>query len=330
MSSTVERVEWLPFEYRLGRRSYGCDRVRAGARAGTLVRLTTSDGAVGWGECFGPPRIITAYLEELAPRVVGRPVDRRESLVLDELQSHYLFTSGGLHVAALSGVEMALWDALGRGLGVSVADLLGGRLTDCVQAYASTGYVTADCDRGEFREQLEVAAAEGFTDMKIKIGLGVKEDRHRAEVTRDVIGPTGRLMVDFNGNHPVDVAYDRLARLRDLDLYWAEEPIQPEDTAGWAHLRRLGIPLAGGEALYTRFGFRDVIAEHRLDIVQPDVTTCGGFTESKVVAQMAVAWNVRVAPHCWGSALSQAATLQLIASLPRSPSGPFGAEPIMF
>jgi D-galactarolactone cycloisomerase len=94
-------------------------------------------------------------------------------------------------------------------------------------------------------------------------------------------------------------------------------------------LRDLGVPIAAGEAVYTRYGFRDVIAGHRVDIVQPDLTKCGGFTEAKLISQLAAAWNLRVSPHCWGTGVAQAATLQLLAALPVVPFGQTGAEPAL-
>jgi len=137
------------------------------------------------------------------------------------------------------------------------------------------------------------------------------------------------VMVDYNGNATVDTLRRSLRRVRELDQYWVEEPLPPEDADGWRLVREEGVTIAAGEALYTRFGFRDVIAQRRVDVVQPDLTKCGGFTEAKVISQMATAWNLRVSPHCWGTGVHQAATLQLIASLPDAPFGMAGAEPVL-
>ena len=126
--------------------------------------------SAGWGESFGPPRVLASLLAELAGPLVGQPVDVREPFLLENLQLGYHRTSGGLHVAALSGVDIALWDAYARTLGVPVSQLLGGQLRDRVPAYASTGYVTATRDPGEFHDQIARAVAEGFTSAKIKVG----------------------------------------------------------------------------------------------------------------------------------------------------------------
>jgi D-galactarolactone cycloisomerase len=304
---------------------YGASKVLIPARVCTIVKITTSDGVIGWGESFGPPRLTAPHLDAYARLLLGRPVDTRESFLLDALSAGYQFTSGGLHVAALSGLDIALWDAQARAFGVPVGRLLGGMVRDTLPAYASTGYMTATRDPGLFRDQIQQAAADGFTAAKVKIGSGPHEDRERTRITREVLGDQGTVMVDYNANATVDVVTRSLASIVDLDLYWVEEPLPPDDHTGWELVRRLGVPIAAGESLYTRFGFRDVIAERRVDIVQPDVTKCGGFTEAKAIAQNATAWNLRVSPHCWGTGLSQAATLQLLSTLTNAPFGRTGA-----
>jgi len=325
----VARVEAFPLAAPLPDGGYGSSMTRVPARIATLVKITTSDGVTGWGESFGPPRVVAAHLAELAGPLVGQPADVRESFLLENLQLGYHRTTGGLHVAALSGVDIALWDAYARTLGVPVSRLLGGQLRDRIPAYASTGYVTATRDRGEFRDQIARGIAEGFTDAKIKVGTGLAEDIARAVIARELLGPGGRLMVDYNANATVDTVRRSLTRLRELDPYWVEEPLPPADAGGWALLRDLGVPIAAGEAVYTRYGFRDLIAEHRVDIVQPDLTKCGGFTEAKLVSQLAAAWNLRVSPHCWGTGVAQAATLQMLAALPVVPFGQTGGEPAL-
>lgn len=327
MRPVVDAVETYPLEYVLPDGGYGASRVRVPARIATLIKITTSDGIIGWGESFGPPAILAPFLNVLAHRLVGSPLDVREGVLLEDLTLGYHRTAGGLHVAALSGVDIALWDAHARTLGVPISHLLGGQLRDRVSAYASTGYVTADRDLGEFREQIAHAVAEGFTAAKIKVGTGWQEDVRRSEITRELLGEQGTLMVDYNANATVDIVRRSVSRLQDLNVYWVEEPLPPEDTTGWTEVRTLGVPIAAGEALYTRFGFRDAIAERRMDIVQPDLTKCGGFTEGKLISQLAQTWNLRVSPHCWGTGVAQAATLQLLASLPDVPFGQTGAEP---
>jgi D-galactarolactone cycloisomerase len=214
----VVRVETFPLEAPLPDGGYGASKVRLAARVATLVKVTTSDGVTGWGECFGPPRILAPMLAELAGTLIGTPADQREPFLLEALQLGYHRTTGGLYVAALSGVDIALWDAWARTLGVPVSRLLGGQLRDRIPAYASTGYVTRTRDLGEFREQIARAVSEGFTDAKIKVGTGLAEDVARTEIARELLRPDGRLMVDYNANATVDTVRRSLYRLRDLNL----------------------------------------------------------------------------------------------------------------
>lgn len=327
--SNVARVQSFPVGHQLpddGR--YGSSRGRVSSRVATLVRLETTDGAVGWGEAFGPPAAVVPLVEEIAQTVVGRPVSRILPLVRHLLQAGYHRSSGGLHVCALSAVEIAMWDAWGHQLGVSVAELLGGRARGEVTAYASTGYVTdvAD-DEGVFTDMLTSATEEGFGAAKIKLGLGRQRDRRRAEIAREVLG-NGELMVDFNGNYTADVALRVLQSLDDLDLAWVEEPVSPDDHEGLARCRASGIPVAAGEAVYTRFGFRPLVSRQLVDIVQPDLIKCGGLSEARAIMDLAHAWNLRVSPHVWGGAIGQATSLQLLAAVPESPHTEVPGEPL--
>lgn len=323
----VERVETFPLEHLLSDGGYGTAKGRVPSRVCTLVKVTTSEGVVGWGESFGPPDLVAPFLRRFAQQLIGVPVDMKENFAQKILAEAYHFTTGGLHVAALSGLDIALWDAQARAFSVPIGHLLGGVVRQAVPAYASIGYVTATGDLEEFRTQLSRAAQEGFTAAKIKIGTGARQDRLRAEAALEALGPEGVLMVDYNANATVDTVLRSLHGLLDLDPRWVEEPLPPYQRTGWDQVRELGVPVAAGEALYTRFGFRDALVEDLLDIVQPDVTKCGGFTEAKLISQMAYTFNRRVSPHCWGTGLAEAACLQLLSVLPDSPFGETGGTP---
>lgn len=323
---TVVRVETFPLEHLLSDGGYGTAKGRVPSRVCTLVKITASDGTVGWGESFGVPDLVAPYLNRYSALLVGLPVDYKEAFAQKLIAESYHIGAGGLHVAALSGLDIALWDVQARGFDVAIGSLLGGVVRTAVPAYASIGYVTRESDPAEFRAQLHGAAAEGFTAAKIKIGTGVEQDRERCEIALDELGPDGQLMVDYNSNATADTVLRSLRVISDLDPRWVEEPIPPY-APGWDRIRAAGIPIAAGEALYTRYGFRDPIAAGHMDIVQPDVTKCGGFTEAKVISQMAYTWNLRVSPHCWGTGLAEAACLQLLSTFVDSPFGESGSTP---
>jgi D-galactarolactone cycloisomerase len=326
MKTTVTSVSAIPLRYQLSGGGYGSSRGIVAARETTLVRLETSDGVTAWGESWGPPLVTVPLINELGEGLAGVRLDGPVPFVTNRLSQHY-HRGGGLFAAALSGVEIALWDALGRTLGASVATLLGGRAREHVTPYASAGYVTPDRDLEKFRDAL-TEAADGFTGAKIKCGLGVREDLERTSVAREVLGQDRALMVDFNGNYTADQAAAVARSLTELQMTWMEEPLPPDDVDGLRLLRDSGVALATGEALYTRAPFRRLVTERMVDFVQPDATKVGGLAEARAICELARAWNVRVSPHVWGGGVGLSAALQLLASIPDYPHTDNAPQPL--
>jgi D-galactarolactone cycloisomerase len=329
--STVARIEAIPVADPLDVADrYGSSRGLVPGRAAVLVRLETSDGVVGWGEAWGGSPAARTLVEELGETLVGSPLRPSSNWLTGLLQRSYHYSSSGLHVVAASALDIAMWDAFARTLSRPVHELLGGPTRDRISCYASTGYVTVDNDLGRLRSVLQESAEAGYPGVKIKVGLGRDSDEERARIARETFGEGAALFVDFNGNYTADQAIRSLEAIRALDLGWAEEPVTPDDHEGLRLLRRSGVPLAAGEAVYTRFGFRDLIAGRLVDVVQPDVTKCGGISEARVIAHLAQTWNVRFSPHVWGGAISQAATVQLLAGVPTYPHTDNEPEPLWF
>ncbi|WP_053206381.1 mandelate racemase/muconate lactonizing enzyme family protein [Jiangella muralis] len=308
--------------------AYGSARGLVQARAATLVRLETTDGVVGWGEAWGSSRATAVLIDELAGGLAGARLEPSGSWLTRLFNQGYHHSSGGHHIAAAGAIDIAMWDALGRTLGVPVHVLLGGRTRDRLTPYASAGYVTRDNDHGRFADGLRALAADGYTGVKIKLGLGFDSDVARARTAREILGPDAAILLDFNGNYTADQARRSIDRLREFAPGWIEEPVSPDDRSGWALLRGCGVPLAAGEAVYTRYGFRDLIAERLVDVVQPDVSKCGGLGEARVIAHLAQTWNVRFSPHVWGGVVAQAASVQLLAAVPDYPHVDHPAEPL--
>lgn len=326
MTAQIRSVQAIPLRYSLGANPYGSSRGLVSARQTTLVRLETSDGVVGWGESFGPTSALVPLVQEISASLLGAALDAPGPFVAGQLQQHY-HRGGGLHAAAISGLEVAIWDALGRTLGVAVATLLGGRTRDTLTPYASCGYAREHRDLELFTTELKQASA-GMAAAKIKCGFGAQEDRSRAEAARSVIGPDAALMVDLNGNYAADQAKRSAAAMADADLAWLEEPLAPEDVDGLAILRSLDVPLATGEALYMRYPFRRLVTERLVDIVQPDITKVGGLSEAKAVCELARTWGVRISPHVWGGGIALAAAVQLLASVPDYPHTNYVPDPL--
>lgn len=292
-------------------------------RASCIVEISTDAGITGWGECYGPAAVNKAVIEtQYRSRVVGRdPFD--VEVVWEDLYNRIKdYGATGFAITALSGIDIALWDVMGRATGKPIHKLIGGAHRTSVQAYA-TGLYFIDMDR-LVEEAVEEALAykeQGFRAIKMKIGLGdPKLDFERVRAVREAIGPEVQLAVDANHCFTVPQAI-RLGRmLEPLDLMWFEEPISPEDHEGYAEVTRaLDMAVAGGENDFTRWGFRDIIAKKAMDIVQPDLCAAGGISECRKIAAMASAHGVECVPHAWGSAIGLAATLQWLAALPDTP-----------
>lgn len=292
-------------------------------RTAMLVEILTDDGIVGWGECYGPAAVCRSIVESLLkPRLIGRdPFD--VEVLWEELYNRVKdYGLTGLTISGISGVDIALWDIIGKACGKPIHKLIGGAFRTEVQAYATGGYfyemnnVVEDAVR-----ETAGHVAEGFRAVKIKIGLGdVARDVARVAAVREAIGPDVRLMVDANHCFSVPVAIRLGRRLEELNVEWFEEPISPEDLDGYVEVSRaLDMAVAGGENEFTRYAFRDIVARKAMDIIQPDVCAAGGITECKKIAALASAHGVECVPHAWGSAIGLAATLQFLAALPDMP-----------
>ena len=301
-------------------------------RSTTLVKVTTDDGLVGWGE--GAAASLIDGL--LAPLLIGQdPMDRAG---LWERMFHALYNGNnavGLAGSALSALDIALWDLAGKATGLPVCALLGGKVRDKVAVYATGLYYT----EGEFPDRLLDEArgyvAAGFKGMKTKVGgLSIAEDVARVRALRDAIGPDIHLMVDANEAYNAATAIRIGRKLADLDLVWFEEPVNAQDLDAYLEIKAaLPMAIAGGENLRTRYEFKPYLTRRAYDIVQPDIMHCGGITEMQRICAMANACGIQVNPHVWGSPVMIAATLHLAATLPPCPPAhnaqPYMQEPVM-
>src|SRR6516164_1640362 len=301
-------------------------------RTAMLVEIETDIGLVGWGECYGPARVNSAVVKEIAPWLIGEDPLRTDHLwqsVYARLRDH---GQKGVVIQGLSGIDIALWDIKGKYFGVAVHQLLGGPLRSEVRAYATGLYRRKSGDPQQYlAEEAASYVSQGFGAVKLKVGFGVEEDAAMTRAVRAAIGRDVALMID--ANH----AYDRLAAIRlgraieEHDIGWFEEPVPPEDVAGYRAVKEaIAIPIAGGECEFTRFGFRDLMMSHAIDIIQPDTCAAGGLSECKKIADMAEAFGVRCNPHVWGSGIAIAASLQLLAVLPsHTPASLSPVEPML-
>ncbi|MEM7259638.1 MAG: mandelate racemase/muconate lactonizing enzyme family protein [Pseudomonadota bacterium] len=238
----------------------------------------------------------------------------------------------GSVIAAISAIDIALWDLAGHYYKQPIYQLLGGAFRHSVQPYA-TGFYRLE-GQGEAQRLAEEALRHydnGFTAMKIKLGFGVNDD---IEVMHSIATALGdrpvELMVDSNHAYGYREALQLGRELELFNVRWYEEPVVPEDINSYSKLRNtLDVPIAGGENEHTPYGFKTLLAEGAVDIVQPDIGSCGGITAARDIVAMAQAHGVGVNPHVWGSAVAQAASLQLLAALPVTHHNLFPQHPLL-
>jgi len=326
----ITKVELIPLVHRLAEgRSYGMARGLAAARHTSIVRLITDEDVTGIGEAWGPPKVTRAYCDLIAPYFVGRSVYDFEHVLSKILSTHYHSGIQNQMVACLSGIDTACLDVVGKLHGLPVADLIGGRGRSALPVYISGGYLTENATR-DFPAELERLAATGVCRVKIKIGIGPASDAERVAAARTVLGEEVDLIVDANGNYTVDEALESMRRIADHRIFWYEEPLPPQDFDGYAELRRkASMPIATGEALYTAWDFKRLLELRGVDVVQPDLTLCGGIRAGREVALLARLCHVRLSPHVWGGAVGLAAACHFVASIPDYPHSRNVVEPTL-
>jgi len=325
----IRSVETFILRVPLGGKTFYSSQAKFPERNSLLVKIATDDGTVGWGEGgqYGPPEPVAAVIRDVfAPLLVGaepeNPIVTSERLYAFSRD----FGQKGSYIEAMSAVDIALWDIWGKALGRPVHALMGGAFRGAVHAYA-TGcyYPDRPWDPARLLPDLEAEAGSyaeaGFDILKMKIGLlSVEEDLARVAVVRRAIGPDRRLLVDANHAYNAVTAIRMGRALEQYGVQWFEEPVVPEDRAGYRRVRdAIAVPVAGGECEFTRYGFRDLFLEGCVDVAQPDVCVCGGLSEFLKIQALASSFGVLTVPHVWGSGIALAAALQALATIPPQP-----------
>ena len=306
-------------------------------RTAHLVEIRTDEGLVGWGECFGPGNVAIAnkcIIEKvIQPMILEFDPMNREVIwqkVYNLLRDH---GQKGMPIQALSGIDIALWDIAGKVTNMSISRLIGGRFRERIPVY---GYgmmlrredVDSLVDR--FYDEAQDIKSMGFVATKMKVGLGPEKDIRLAEAVRKGIGDGFPFMVDANHCYTSSDALYVGRALEEMNAFWFEEPVPPEDLEGYLELKSvLDIKIAGGEAEFTRWGWRNILQKRCVDLAQPEVCALGGISEYLKVLAMAHAHFVPVVNHVWGSAIAVATNLQLLAAMPPLPGGIHPIEPLL-
>lgn len=307
----------------------------SGGSVWTFVRIYTDEGIVGTGECnsAGPARAVKEMALNMKPLLLGQ--DPRDVARLYEVMRRRHRYSGGTSaplIFAISGIEMALWDIVGKALSVPIYRLLGGKFRDKIRLYA-------DCHAGEthdpqaYGEKALGVLEEGYTAVKFDVdnvspgkfdafnrSVSAQELRHIVSLVRGVreaLGPEADLAIDCHGAFDLGAGIKIAKAVEEFDLMWLEEPVPAENIEALAQVRTSSSTLiCTGENLYTRFDFRELLEARAADIIMPDIPKVGGLLEARRIADIADSYYIPMAPHNVSSPLGMMASCHVLASIP--------------
>ena len=291
-----------------------------------FVKVITDSGLYGVGEAtleYREPTVVQA-IKELERYLVGKDPHNIEAFWHDTYRDAY-WRGGVVLMSALAGVEMALWDIKGKDFGVSVYQLLGGKVRDSVKCYANAWFAGAKKPE-EFAQKAKIAVKNGFSGLKWdpfgKEYLNI-DPKHLNDAldciaaVKDAVGDQVHLIIEGHGRFNVPTAVRIGNALEKFGILWFEEPIPPDDKKGIAWVRsKIATPVSGGERLYSRFEYADYLRMECADFWQPDVSHAGGIMEVRKIAAMAESHYIPVCPHNPSGPVANAATLQLAACIP--------------
>ncbi len=288
----------------------------------TLLEVLTDEGLSGVGSAMTSKSLVVAAVDLLRPHLIGERADEPARVSEKLRQSMFWQGRGGSVEHAISGLDIALWDLMGKICRQPVSRLLGGCYRTRIKPYGS---ILFD-EPAKLRETLQQTVSRGFRAIKLGWRPFGRRDRRFDETlvrtARDTVGPEVELMVDAGGSeqfwpHGYKWALETAKMLADYNIVWFEEALPPDDLESYIELRRYSpVPIATGEVLTRRQSFRPFLERQAVDIIQPDCTKCGGLTEAWRIAWMAYEHNIQWVPHGWNTAIGLAADLHLSAAMP--------------
>ncbi len=283
-----------------------------------FLKITTDDGICGWGEPIveGRADTVAACVRELSEYLIGKPAGHIEDLY-QVLYRGGFYRGGPVLMSAISGIEQALWDIKGKALGVPIYDLMGGPVRDKMRVYA---WIGGDAP-GECAAQAQEKVAAGYTAVKmngtanmdwIDTPAKIEEAVARIGAVRDAVGSNVGIGIDFHGRVHRGTAKMLVKELEQFQPMFIEEAVLPENNEALIEIsRHTATPMATGERMFGRAAFKAILQGGGVDILQPDVSHCGGIWELRKIAAMAEAYDVAVAPHCPLGPITLAASLQV-------------------
>ena len=294
-------------------------------KGATLVEIRTDENITGIGEagfsCVYSPWI-TLHINQLTPLLVGQDPFNLEKIWQEMFDATHLWGRRGMETYAISGIELALWDIIGKACKKPVYQILGG-YKNRVRAYAAPSLKKPD----EVEKECMDFITQGFTAVKLRVGLGLDQDLELVRRVRETVGSDVELIVDGNMAYTHTQAVKIAAKFDRYNITFFEEPVKARSKEEYVRenirlKKKIDIPLSGGECFFTRYEFGELLSKQAVDIVQPDATAVGGILEAKTIGKMADTWGIDCIPHIACSSVTAyglSANLQVICSLPNSP-----------
>ena len=300
-----------------------------GTQDDLILAVETDEGITGYGEVDTAPLVGKAVVESymshgtcygLKEVVIGSDPFDYEQIWNEMWSKTYYYGRSGPVMHVMSGIDMALWDIMGKATGKPVHKLLGGSYTTRVRPYASA--LMPD-SKDEVKRMVEKYASLGYTAIKFgwgPLGYDVKFDLTLIEMARKTAGSYMEIMIDIGKRYKLKQAMYVAKALEQLNIFWLEEPLPAEDYRGYKRLTEsTTLRIASGEEESGRLAFSRLIQESGVDVIQPDISRCGGLTEAKKIATLAADNNILMVPHAFKTGILVAASIQLIAALPQVP-----------
>lgn len=313
--------------------SFGFSQWHYDVRNALLVEVIDDSGAIGWGECYGPAEVTQCGIASFyAPLLIGWDPLKNEAAWQQCWRASIDFARKGIMMGAISGLDMALFDLKGKLMNVSASEMMGGRVRDKVECYATGMYFRKQPEAKLLETILEEAsgyAQRGYRAMKIKVGKNMAFDKEQVRAMRRTF-PKLTLMADSNHAYDLREAVEMGRVLDEEKFSWFEEPLSPEHSGLYRQLAdKLDVPLAAGECEQTRWGFQSLLEKGGIQIAQPDLAYCGGPTEALKIRAIASSHGINVVPHCWGTQLNLASGVHYLASMYVEPGRAEVTEPLL-
>jgi galactonate dehydratase len=307
--------------------------VRTATPNGVHVRIYTDQGLFGHGEAVDAVGGAVPIIQGFRSRLIGQSPLNVDA-IWEQIRTGGIFggAQGGQYVAALTAVEIALWDLAGKALGLPIYQLMGGKMRDRIRVYCDSG--TNDRRDPKAKEYISQIVDNGFTATKIDIDDGSSPNRwdpvnwtaSNAEIDemiekvafmRESLPKRTELAVDMHGRYDLSTAKRVAKELEPFKLLWLEEPVPPENIDAMRDVREsTHTPICCGENLFLRHGFREILEKRAADIIMPDIHKCGGLSEGRKIADMAHTYYVPVAPHSQASPMGAMAAAHMMSTIP--------------